>query len=216
MFRAALSGILWLSSWRFTILSYQAFNPRIHATMADIQVNNNSPAFNNKHSKTDQLGKSHTIILWASDSSLCPVKLVKGYIGLSICRRQQSLLTLCNSRLQSLAHFRSMLRKLLTNTGLSPQDHNTHSLHIGATTSAAQEGLSPCIIKCLGRWRSHNYKLYFRRSAILVTPHAHIHTSHSFLLFSLWSMYFKHLVGPPPQKKTVSICQKLGWCQWWK
>ena len=63
MFRAALSGILWLSSWRFTILSYQAFNPRIHATMADIQVNNNSPAFNNKHSKTDQLGKSHTIIL---------------------------------------------------------------------------------------------------------------------------------------------------------
>ena len=153
MFRAALCLAFYgfLHGGEFTTPSYQAFDPRIHATVADIKFKNDSLDFYIKRSKTDQLGKGHTVTLQASDSSLCPVTLIKEYIGLRSCSKQKPLFTLCNGHPLSLTNFQAMLHKLLSSTGLPPQVYNTHSLRIGAATSAAQEGLPSHIIKHLGR-----------------------------------------------------------------
>lgn len=79
MFRAAICLAFYgfLCSGEFMTPFYQAFDLRIHATVADIEVKKDSLDFYIKHSKTDQIDKSHTVTLQALDSSLCPVTLIK-------------------------------------------------------------------------------------------------------------------------------------------
>ena len=142
--------------------SENTFNPRTSLTAADINITSGCLQFSIKRSKTDQLGKGHTITLYKSDTDLCPVYLIQRYLQVSRPSPDQPLLLHCNGRPLYLHQFRAMLRKLLGMAKLQPQEFNTHSLRIGAATSAAEEGVPTRTIKRLGRWRSRAYRLYIR------------------------------------------------------
>ena len=142
--------------------SENTFNPRTSLTAADINITSGCLQFSIKRSKTDQLGKGHTITLYKSDTDLCPVYLIQRYLQVSRPSPDQPLLLHCNGRPLYLHQFRAMLRKLLGMAKLQPQEFNTHSLRIGAATSAAEEGVPTRTIKRLGRWCSRAYRLYIR------------------------------------------------------
>ena len=55
-----------------------------------------------------------------------------------------------------------MLRNALAFTGYSPDEFNTHSLRIGATTQSFLNGMDEQIIMANGRWKSSCYKRYIR------------------------------------------------------
>ena len=56
----------------------QTFNPRSHPTSADINLSAEGLI---KRSKTDQLGRGHTISLFRSKAVFCPVAIVEHYLA---------------------------------------------------------------------------------------------------------------------------------------
>ena len=138
------------------------FNPRTHPTSADINLSAEGLRFLIKRSKTDQLGRGHTISLFRSTAAFCPVAIIENYLARHNPSPDRPLFLHCDGTPVYIRQFRAMLRELLSLAGLPPDDYNTHSLRIGAATSAAKEGVSAKVIKKLGRWRSRTYKLYIR------------------------------------------------------
>ena len=147
----------------FTIPTLKGFDPRIHPTLADITFTRTTLRFNLKHSKTDQLSRGHTVILGKCGGRHCPVKIVKQYMHRISWHTHSPLFLFSTGKPLTLSHFRRILKKLLKHTGLSPSHFNTHSLRIGAATSAARAGIPTHTIKTLGRWRSRAYRLYIRK-----------------------------------------------------
>ena len=58
--------------------------------------------------------------------------------------------------------FRAGLKSLMENLKLDKRRYNTHSLRIGAATSASLAKLPDTHIQILGRWRSNAFKRYIR------------------------------------------------------
>ena len=49
---------------------------------------------------------------------------------------------------------------------INASQYNTHRLHIGATLSAQEAGISDAHIQMLGRWKSQAYLQYIRTSRL--------------------------------------------------
>ena len=62
------------------------------------------------------------------------------------------------------ATFVDSLRDVLSTAGLVSSDYAGHSFHIGAATTATQNGMQDALIKTLGRWESSAYQRYIRTS----------------------------------------------------
>ena len=58
--------------------------------------------------------------------------------------------------------FVDRVKQTLSLTGIEALAYNSHSFHIGATTTAAAAGISDSLIKTLGRWSSSAYQIYIR------------------------------------------------------
>ena len=138
------------------------FNPRTHPTSADINLSAEGLQFLIKRSKTDQLGRGHTISLFRSKAAFCPVAIIENYLARynPSPDRPASFLH-CDGTPVYIRQFRAMLREVLSLAGFPSDDYNTHSLRIGAASSAAK-GVSAKFNIKLGRWRSRTYKLYIR------------------------------------------------------
>ena len=165
MLKAALSlGFYgFLRGSEFTIPTTNAFDPRIHATPADITFTRTSLYFTLKHSKADQLSKGYIITLWRCSGRHCPVKLIKCYLHHTRRHARGPLFRHSTGKPLTLPCLRRILKRLLRHIGLPPGRFNTHSLRIGAATSAARVGIPAHTIKTLGRWRSQAYRLYIRK-----------------------------------------------------
>ena len=59
---------------------------------------------------------------------------------------------------------RSAVRACMQAAGRDPARFGAHSLRIGAATAALAAGVSPQLIRLMGRWSSDVYKLYCRMS----------------------------------------------------
>ena len=166
MFAAAmcLAFFGFLRGREITAPSKRQFDPHWHLTPGDITMSysDNCLYFRLKCSKTDQLHREHTITLHTTPCELCPVRIIKKYVDRYSTIQTQPLFTHCDGRPMSLQRFRQRLKQLLDLAGLPSKNFNTHSLRIGAATSAAREGVSARRIKQLGRWRSQAYLLYIR------------------------------------------------------
>jgi hypothetical protein len=62
--------------------------------------------------------------------------------------------------------FSKMLRNALALTGYSPDEFNTHSWRIGATTQSFLNGMDEQTIMANGRWKSSCYKRYIRMNML--------------------------------------------------
>ena len=164
MLRAALclSFYGFLRGSEFTIPTRSGFDPTIHPTPADISSSANLLHFRIKKSKTDQHALGHTITLGATGGRLCPVRIIGHYLSHYTVSPRRPLFTTCNGTPLTLRAFRHVLRMLLKRIGLPPLEYNTHSLRIGAATTAAAAGIPTRTIKQLGRWRSSAYRSYIR------------------------------------------------------
>ena len=60
----------------------------------------------------------------------------------------------------SRANVTTTLRQLLHGTNEEPVNYASHSFRIDAATTAAAAGLSPALIKTLGRWKSNAFETY--------------------------------------------------------
>ena len=164
MLRAALCLAFYgfLRGSEFMTPSWGTFNPAIHATPADITSSTSILRFHIKQSKTDQHAFGHTVSLGATGGKQCPVRIIRHYLTHYSTRPQHPLFIRCSGKPLTLQDFRYDLRFLIKRIGLPPEEYNTHSLRIGAATTAAAAGIPVESIKQLGRWRSKAYRSYIR------------------------------------------------------
>ena len=154
---------LWLGEWLLD--SQSAFNQTIHLTWGDVAVND--PAnptmlrIRLKQSKTDQLGSGADIILGRTNTDICPVAALLGYISTRGDRPGPFFMDSSAKPLVT-SSFIAEVRKILVVLGL-PQDHYAgHSFRIGAATSAALAGMEDSSIQLMGRWQSAAFLRYVR------------------------------------------------------
>lgn len=129
---------------------------------SEVQIAEDSIQLRISRSKTDQLGRGVYVTLFkVLPETVCPVLAVqrfaqfrKGVQGTFLQHEDGSSL----SRFQFVAIFK---RCLLT-VGMPASQYNTHSFRVGAATEASRWGLSPEIVKRIGRWESDRFKIYVR------------------------------------------------------
>lgn len=118
-------------------------------------------------SKTDQFGKSTTLVLSkVSDNEVCVYKHLKSYLNIRPNVQGQLFCHLNHKKLTRF-QFLSVMKLALKFLNLNPDDFNTHSLRIGAATNAYIEGKSDEEIKIMGRWKSNSFKTYIRIGGIV-------------------------------------------------
>ena len=64
----------------------------------------------------------------------------------------------------TVAQVRDMVKEVALAAGLDPTRYGAHSLRIGGATAALAAGVSPSLIRLLGRWSSDVYEIYTRMS----------------------------------------------------
>ena len=121
-------------------------------------------------SKTDPFRKGHQVLIFPTNTSTCPVRALLLYAPLANRAAADDLLFNAG-RFAPLtnASLNKALRILLKNAGLDQSQYASHSLRIGAATTAAAARIPAWMIKTLGRWNSNAYLSYIHSSPLL-TP----------------------------------------------
>ena len=145
-----------------------AFHPSRNLALSDISFAANSFLLYLKRSKSDRLNRGVSIRYFSLHSIACPMANLRRYLQLrSRCFAKSPpahtpLFLMPNGRALSRIEFISRLRRLLSTLGYNALRYSGHSLRIGAASSAAYAGVSPDLIKVLGRWSSDAYQRYIR------------------------------------------------------
>ena len=145
--------------------SRSAFCPATHLTWGDVAIDD--PAnptmirIHLKRSKTDQFGSGANIFLGRTESELCPVAALLGYI-LSRGDQQGPFFLDSSSTPLLKAPFINQLRSILIALGVPQDQYAGHSFRIGVATSAALAGIEDSTIQLLGRWQSAAFLQYVR------------------------------------------------------
>ena len=114
-----------------------------------------------RQSKIDPFRKCHTLSIWATNTSTCPVKAFQQYGNLVPSDQKTGPLFAAGQfSLLTPSHVTTTLRHLLKQAGYNSQLNSSHSFRIGAATTSAAAGLSPWLINTLGRWSSDAYMTY--------------------------------------------------------
>lgn len=131
--------------------------------IADVSITSSEVWLNVRFSKTDQSGRSVTLIFTpCSDKEICPVALLSNYVkhrpqlrGPLFCHFSGLPVT----RFQ----FSAILAKAIKFLGIK-QVVRPHSFRIGATTLACQQKICDNDIRAMGRWSdsSQVFKRYIR------------------------------------------------------
>lgn len=109
-------------------------------------------------SKTDQLGHGQKLIIPRSRNGICPYSAMDKYVQHSTCNHSsRPLFQFHSGQLLTRYSYLKHLRHLLQRIGYNPIKFNTHSFRIGASTSTAEAGIPPYLIKLMGRWHSKAY-----------------------------------------------------------
>ena len=133
----------------------------------DIKMYDQEVHFTVRYSKTDQLGKSTTLVFTEkNDKTICPVRRLKDYMKVRP-NVEGPLIIHYNSNPLSKYQFSAVLNKALKFLNLN---HNIkgHSFRIGAATLATIQSVPDSQIKVMGRWseNSSSFKRYIRLDKI--------------------------------------------------
>lgn len=113
-------------------------------------------------SKTDQYGIGTTIKIVQTNSSCCPLKLLKEYLHQRPCIKGQLYIHF-GGRPVTRYQFASILNKSLQSLGIKDSSaFRTHSFRIGAASDLFEKGKSENEIMRLGRWKSNAFRCYIR------------------------------------------------------
>ena len=116
-----------------------------------------------RSSKTDTMAAGAVVALQAVDTSYCPVRLLRKYVGMrpSVIG---PLFCHFSGRPLSRSQFNGVLCKALRALGIDSSRYRSHSFRIGAVSLSSSKGLSDDEIRECGRWSqpSFTFKRYIR------------------------------------------------------
>ena len=163
---SAFFGFLRVSEYTSTHKS--KFDPSTTLLFEDVNIENDIANINIKASKTDPFRQGVTVRLAANNTPLCPVQALRRYMAIHPTKsgplfrfQNQTFLT------------RKDVNNILVDTTDGLANTTSHSLRIGAATTAAAMGCPRWLIMSLGRWSSDCFRRYIR-----ISNHTMINTSH--------------------------------------
>ncbi|XP_069104712.1 integrase/recombinase xerD homolog isoform X1 [Argopecten irradians] len=134
--------------------------------LSDVSLNDQEVTLKLTHSKTDQTGKGHILVISACpDLSLCPVKATSAFLRIRPKSLTREFLCHASGRSLSRYQFSAVLKKTLQFANVPAANFKTHSFRIGAASAASLQGTPDEQIKVLGRWKSACFQRYIRISA---------------------------------------------------
>ena len=125
-----------------------------------VRVSKTSISIQLPSSKTCQFALPAPIHIGATASSTCPVSAMRRFLKCRISSPSAPLFTFPDGFFLTPRQVSNMLKKILQQAGFDPTSYSSHSLRIGAATSAAASGLPDHLVQKLGHWTSNAYKSY--------------------------------------------------------
>ena len=154
-----------LRAGEITVPSESAYDKGVHLNYGDVAVDSKvAPKIlrvSIKASKTDPFRKGIDVFVGRTGNELCPVAAVLSFM-VKRGNKEGLLFKFEDGRLLTRERFVSHVRTALVSAGVDPAPYSGHSFRIGAATAAGSCGLSPAMIKMLGRWESSAYLLYIK------------------------------------------------------
>ena len=144
------------------------FDPETTLLCADVAISGDVVSINIKASKTDPFRQGLTVRLAANGTFLCPLAAISHFLSVHPTR-EGPLFVFHNNKYLTPKDVNS----LLADTTCGRANTTSHSLRIGAASTAAAMGCPKWLIQTLGRWSSDCYRTYLRLSS-----HTLINTSH--------------------------------------
>ncbi len=152
MFLLAFFGFLRCSE--FTTPSIK-FNPLLHPTVSDLRyISEDCLTFVLKRSKTNQAGNPVPVMYFKLNNYLSPYEPLAHHIQIRNSQNTSTfdlLFITESSQVATRSWFDSKFRKVLTLSGISPSLFSSHSLCIGAASTASSQGVPDHMIKTMGR-----------------------------------------------------------------
>ena len=150
--------------WTAFTLSFYGFlraNECLSLTWSDVLIHNDYISITLRQSKIDPFQRGQLVYVYATSTTACLVRAMHNYKNMFITKQPHHLV-FCAGTISPLSYqqLTTILRSLLSQAGLCPSLHPSHSFRIGAATTAAAVGLAPSLIKTLGRWNSNAYMVY--------------------------------------------------------
>lgn len=143
----------------------KTFDQRYDLCLADIKFASDNSKFSIylKHSKSDQSHAGVIIPIFANDTPICPVMLMRRFYDLRLksgATQNDPLFLLANGEILSRQYFIVEMRRVLRLLNYNDVNFNGHSLRRGACCEGHSAKLSTCTLQTLGRWSSEAWKLY--------------------------------------------------------
>lgn len=152
---SAFFGFLRVSE--YTSTHKTKFDPGATLLYTDLLVSRHFASLRIKSSKTDPFRQGVTIRLATTGSTLCPIKALRNFLP-HHPSRQGPLFTFHNGRYLT----RNDINTALSTATNGAANISSHSLRIGAASTAAASGCPKYMIKSLGRWSSDCFRRYIR------------------------------------------------------
>ena len=142
------------------------YDPSSTLLISDISCSDKSANLLIKASKTDPFRQGVTVRLMGNNTLLCPINAIRTFLKVRPSN-QGPLFTYKDGSFLT----RSDVNKVLKNLTNNKVSISSHSLRIGAASTAAATGSPEWLIKGMGRWVSDCYRTYIRipSSTILST-----------------------------------------------
>ena len=143
----------------------EEFNPDIHLTPEDIQVDHHSnpsiQKINIKNSKTDHTREGISLYVGRTGNELCPVAAMLPFL-VARGRDASPLFVTKEGKHLTRPLLVKMVKETLTTEEVDCSCYNGHSFRIGAATMVLAKGIPEATIQTLGHWKSEAYKQYIR------------------------------------------------------
>ena len=154
----AFFGFLRVSE--YTSPTKSKYDPNATLLNSDLTLSSTNASLVIKSSKTDPFRVGVTLRMSANGSLLCPIRALSQYIRTRSPPTPSPLFMFRNGSFLT----RRDINKFLTSATTGAIHLSSHSLRIGAASSAAAMGCPEWLIQCMGRWSSDCYKDYLRVS----------------------------------------------------
>ena len=164
-FTLAYSGFLRVGE--MTLMSRNAHSTKV-LQLSDVKIVNNSCHLCIRFSKTDQTGKTVTLVIpSAQDSTICPISNLQKYLAVRINTSSSVLFCHLDGSPLTRYQFSSVLKLALKFAGIKSTNFTSHSFRIGNATQCALQGIPSNKIQEMGRWNSPCFKRYIRMEKII-------------------------------------------------
>ena len=170
----ALAFCALLRGGEVAVPSGETFSPLRHLTRADVKLIQGADGKRALRLRMRVLkgsvltGKTHYVFIRGGGSLLDPVAELMDYFDMAPTAEEDRAQTPLFCHADGTAFRRedvaAVVKQLMASIGLDPAMFGAHSLRIGGATAALAAGVSPSLIRVLGRWSSDVYEVYCRLS----------------------------------------------------